>query len=468
MKRLDAFAREFLLVPQGSGSLTPFRLRPWQKTIVNQLIPARGLRPRQGVITLPRGNGKSGLSAVLACYFLFGDGVEGAEVCCVANDERQARIIFNRVRRMVELNPRLADQVQVFQDRIYLPHTDSALFPLPAEESALQGFSPTFAVVDELAFGKEEIWSAMTLASGKRDHSLVLGISTPGTDRDSILWRLVDYGRNHPEDKSFSLTEIAAPLDAGIHDEAAWKQANPALGDFLSIDALRLDARTTREDNFKRFRMGLWVSGASAWLPAQDWAACADPDRVVNHREPVVLGFDGSISDDSTALTGCTIAKAGEKPHVFVIHIWGKDEPGWQVDRDEVDATVHEAFKRYNVTEAVCDPYGWRSDIQRWSKKYGSTRVLEFPSYIYSRMGPFTDSLATAVKQQQMTHDGNEVLAQHVANARAKQTSAGDVIVKDRKHSPRKIDSAVTSIMSFGRANWHSENPARKRRLMSV
>lgn len=466
--RVAAFAEHYLVIPQGKGAKRPFRLRDWQLELVESLVPTNGDRPRQGVITLPRGNGKSALASVLATYFLFADDTESAEVLCVATTEVQARIVFNRVRRMIELSTELSARVQVFADRMYLPQTDSTIAPLPAMEAALQGYSPTFAVVDELSFVPEEVWQSMTLASGKREHSLVLGISTPGDNRESVLWNLVDYGRNNPKSKSFYLKEFASPLDADISDESAWQIANPALGDFLSLDALRLDASTAREDAFRRFRMGQWTSGASAWLSAEQWASCADPGHSVDSRQPVVLAFDGSISDDCTALTGCTVPVAGELPHLFTVQIWVKDAPGWTVDRDEVDATLADSFDRYNVVELVADPYGWRDPLQRWAKRYGNTRVIEFPSYVVSRMAPFTDSLATAIRQREVTHDGNPVMALHVANARAKTTSAGDVIVKDRKMSPRKIDSAVTSVMAFGRANWHSANPRKTRRLMAM
>jgi phage terminase large subunit-like protein len=66
VERVSAFAEQFLVVPQGKGARGPFVLREWQKEIVAGLLPAEGLRPRQGVLTLPRGNGKSGLGAVLA------------------------------------------------------------------------------------------------------------------------------------------------------------------------------------------------------------------------------------------------------------------------------------------------------------------------------------------------------------------------------------------------------------------
>src|SRR5699024_9686968 len=202
-RRIDAFAREYLRVPKGVGAGDPFRLRPFQRQIVKKMFPPTGSRPRQGVVSMPRGNGKSGLAAVLAIYGLMADEVEGAQVLIVASDERQARIVFNAARRMISLDERLADRVQVFSDRLYVPATDSFMMPMPAEPSALQGWDPTLVVVDELHVVTEPVWDAMALAAGKRPESLTLAISTPADRLDSVMWRLVEYGRGNPDDKSF-------------------------------------------------------------------------------------------------------------------------------------------------------------------------------------------------------------------------------------------------------------------------
>ncbi len=86
---------------------------------------------------MPGGNGKSGLAAFLATWGLF-DAPRERQVLTVASDERQARHVWNAARRIVELNPELAERVQTFQDRLYLPHSDSVLAPLPAEGAASQ------------------------------------------------------------------------------------------------------------------------------------------------------------------------------------------------------------------------------------------------------------------------------------------------------------------------------------------
>lgn len=463
-RRVDAFAREFLRVPKGKGAKEPFRLRPWQRRIVAELYPARGARPRQGVVSLPRGNGKTALAAVLAAYGLFADRAEGAVVGCIASDERQARLVFGAVRRMVELDDRLAEQVQVYADRIYLPATDSVLLPLPAEPAALQGWDFTLAVVDELHVVTREVWDAVALAAGKRDRSLTLAISTPAAEVDSVMWDLVCYGRDHPEDRAFRLVEYACPAGCDLHDEDAWKVGNPALGDFLSIDAMRALVATTREGAFRRYRLGQWAAAADGWLPWGMWAERADPTRVVADSERVIFGFDGSASGDSTALVGATVDGS---PHVFVAGCW--ENPGdlrWRVPRSEVDAAVSAVMERFDVVELACDPWGWRSEIEAWAQRWPG-RVVEQPTNVLARMAPATDRLYQLVATGTLSHDGDSRLAAHVGHCIARSTPLGDVVVKDRKSSPRKIDAAVAAILAVDRAAYHAGRSRPKGRVMS-
>jgi phage terminase large subunit-like protein len=75
--------------------------------------------------------------------------------------------------------PRLAEQTQIFTSRLYVPHTDSTLAVLPAEPGALQGWNPSLAIVDELHVVTRQVWDAVSLAAGKRDHSLTLASPHP-------------------------------------------------------------------------------------------------------------------------------------------------------------------------------------------------------------------------------------------------------------------------------------------------
>lgn len=469
-RRVDAFAREFVKVPKGTGAGDPFRLRPWQRDVVKRLYPPTGKRPRQGLLSLPRGNGKSGLAAVLALYGLLADGVEGAQVAVVASDERQARIVFNAARRMVELDPRLREQVQVFTDRIYVPRTDSMLMPLPAEPAALQGWDPSLVIVDELHVVTEPVWDAMALAAGKRLESLTLAISTPADRLDSIMWRLVEYGRQNPADRSFVLVEYAAPDGCELDDRAAWKQANPALGDFLHEDAVEATLKTTREAAFRRYRLGQWTGTADSWLGWGMWDACRSPDRELPEDGAVIcLAFDGSASGDSTALVGCTVPEdPDELPHVFVVGMWTApdDDPRWRVPRQEVGSMIDAAVDRWTVRELAADPWGWRTELEEWSKRHGGI-VVEWNTAHAGRMAPATDRAYAGISEGRLTHDGNPELAAHLNNAVAKRSPMGDLITKDKRGSTRKIDGAVAAIVAHDRASWHKANPPKRRRSVS-
>ncbi len=78
-------------------------------------------------------------------------------------------------------------------------------------------------------------------------------------------------------------------------------------------------------------------------------------------------------------------------------------------------------------------------------------------------MAPATDRAYAAVVDRALTHDGSTVLAAHVAHAVARPSPQGDLIYKDKRGSPRKIDAAVAAILAVDRAAWHTKQTTRKR-----
>lgn len=460
--RIVWFAETYLKVPKGVGAKSPFRLRDWQVDIVKQMFPTaeEATRPRQGLISLPRGNGKTGLAAVLAVYSLFADEVEGAQVLIVASDERQAGHVLRAAMRMIEESPELAERTHFYADRIHCPLTDSEMRALPADEGALQGWDPTLMIIDELHVVTQKVWDAVTSAIGKREESLTLAISTPADNTDSVMWKLVEWGREGVDPSEFVYVEYSAPEGCDLKDEDAWHTANPALGDFLAIDALRTQTRTLPEAAFRRYRLGQWVGSTNTWLPFGFFKTLARP-HLLGKREKVVLAFDGSSSGDSTVLIGCTVAK----PHyLFVVGMWENptpNKPGWRVPREQVDEAVKAAFARYNVVEMACDPWGWQTEIQSWAKRHGAKRVLEFNTAHAARMAPATDAMYEMMMEAQVEHDGDARMVAHFDHAVAKTTHLGDLIAKDRKNSARKIDSAVAGTMAVNRAAFHANRPAR-------
>lgn len=455
-ERRIRFVETYLRVPKGAGALEPFVLRPWQREICDGAFAA-GIRT--ALVSLPRANGKTALAAALAVAELF-VGPPSAEVLVVASDQRQANIALRMAKRMIELSPELAERAQIYADRIAVPENDATMIALPADPGALHGWDPSLLVVDELHVVSEAVWEAVTSMSGKRPESLTLAISTPSTSPDCIMWSLVEHGRAGT-DPAFFLREFAAPDGCATDDEDAWAAANPALGDFLSADGLAAARRTLREPVFRQLRLGQWVTGSDAWLPWGAWDALAAPDVDVERGSRVVLAFDGSASGDSTALVGCTVS---EQPHVFVVGLWeNPGDPRWRVPRSDVDRAVDVAFDRFDVVELAADPWGWRSEIEAWEQRHGEKRVLQWNTAAAARMAPATDRFYAAVTEQTMTHDANPDLAAHIAHCVAKRTPMGDLVSKDKRNSPRKIDAAVAAIIAFDRASFHTNRPTKRR-----
>jgi len=327
---------------------------------------------------------------------------------------------------------------------------------LPATADKLLGLDVSLGICDEISDVSSETFEALDLALGKRPGAKLVAVSSPGGDREGPLWKLVDYGRRHPESKSLWLREWAAPDGCKLDDERAWRAANPAIeAGFLDPEALRANLVTSREDSFRTYRLGQWVGSASSWLRWDQWEPLAC-NRVLQPNERLVCGFDGSASGDSTALVACTL---DDDPYVAALACW--ENPGdvrWRVPRAEVLATIAEVLGRYDVVEFAADPWGWRSELETPADQY-PRKVVQLPTNVVGRMGPATDRAYSLIAEGRLSHDGNADLARHVRNTVAKRTAAGDVPVKASKNSLKKIDLAVAMILAVERASWHRSRP---------
>ncbi|SER12262.1 Phage terminase-like protein, large subunit, contains N-terminal HTH domain [Microlunatus flavus] len=461
---MEAFLGEFLLIPKGTNARQPFRLEPFQRTILRGLFPARGVRPWQALTAISRGNGKSSLAAAVALYCLLGDEVEAAQVLCVASDLRQAMIVFGGAARMVATSPELAARCKVYSDRITVPITGSEMFPLPANEGALQGFDPSFAVVDELAYVPPEVWESVTGATGKREQSLVWAISTPPLNDTSVMHRLVTQAKTDPR-PDFAYAEWTSDPTHDVTCECCWRSANPALGRFLKIDGLRSVQRTMRESSFRRLRLGQFVATAEdQWLSPESWAACAH-GRDIEPGSPVVLAFDGSRNGDATVLVAVSVEQV---PHVAPVAVWSSDgkPEGWQVPMEEVEQTILDTCRRFKVTEVCADPYLWWGSLQRLARQ--GVPVAEFPQSA-QRMTPATSGTFQAVVNGALTHDGNTMLTEHVMNARCIEDHRGTRLAKPgpSHHDARRIDLAVSMVMGWARATHYASQPVKRARAVS-
>jgi phage terminase large subunit-like protein len=441
------FATDHIRVPRGYGVRKPLRLRPWQRSLIAATWDQRP-QPRLAGWMLPRGQGKTSLTAVLALYELLA-GADGAQVVVVATDERQAGLTFRIAVRMVELNPELEARVQLYHDHMTVPARGSSFHVLPAVPKRLEGLDYTLALVDEAGRVDQEVYEVISLATGKQKASVVLAIGTPGPELEqTVLGRLRTYALDHPTDPLVVWREHSA---AGFEDHPVdcrhcWEVANPALDDFLARDGLQACLPPKmREASFRRARLcQLTDQLEEAWLPPSAWAACADVDHLVADGAEVVLAFDGSFNGDTTVLV---VASVDQRPHVDLVELW--EAAGNQVPIVDVEAAIRAACRRWRVLEIAADPFRWARSLQLLEGE--GLPVMEYPQSP-GRMTPATARFYEAVVNQQLTHSGDSRLARHVGNAILREDARGARLAKERKDSPRRIDAAVAAVMAHDRA----------------
>lgn len=458
-ERFEAFAKKFLKVPKGTGVKGPLTLRDWQRDIAADILDSGA---RTVGLMLPRGQGKTTLLAAIGLYVLYTGG-EAAHVVIFAVDERQAGLAFGAARRMVELNDDLGARVQIYKDRLYLPGTDSSMQVMPASAAAAEGLDYVLAIVDEAGVVSRDLYEVVQLAQGKREKSVLVAIGTPGPNlEDQVLLSLRDYAHDHPEDTSQRWREFSA---AGFEDhppdcEHCWELANPALDDFLHRDAIKaLLPPKTREATFRRARLcQLATDTEGGFLPPGVWAGL-DTGEKIPKRSKVVIALDGSFSDDSTALVLATVSP---EPHFDVLRVWQKPqgEDGWRVPVLEVEDTIRQACRDFDVTEIVADPFRFARTLQVLESE--KLPIVEFP-WSPSRVTAATGDFYSACIAGKVSHSGAHVLAAHIGAAVLREDARGVRIDKrSRSRSARKIDCAAAALMAHSRAVWRARRPSRR------
>ncbi|MFF5261355.1 terminase [Actinomadura viridis] len=237
--------------------------------------------------------------------------------------------------------------------------------------------------------------------------------------------------------------------------QPGWSPLDRIVADIWDLGT---DPQTARADFLNQI-----THASDAWLSQPEWASCASPGETVADGERITLGFDGSRHrnrgvTDATALIGCRVSDG----FVFEIAVWeqpdglaGKD---WWVPVMEVNAAVRKAFSRYKVVGFYADPAAdWRSFVAEWEYAYGRRlRVRASQQHPIEWWMNRTQLVVRALEQfhaavvnGELTHDGSYALTRHVLNARRRVSRSGLQIAKEHPDSRRKIDAAVAATLAW-------------------
>ena len=472
----------------GPSAGQPFRLRPWQEhKIVRPLFridPATGRRQhRTCLLMMPRKNGKTELAAALALDGLLFDGEMGGQVYSAAADRDQASLCFNVAAQMIRNDPELLAACEIIESQKRIVHRKSGSFyrAISAEAYSKHGFNASRVIYDELhAAPSRELWDVLASSTGARAQPLLIAISTAGHDRHSILWELYTYAKKvqaSPElDPSFLAVLYEAPIEADWTDERVWRRANPALGDFRSLEELRVAAARAREipaqeNAFRRLYLNQWTEQEQRWIGLPAWDACGatiDPASLAGRR--CYIGLDLSTTTDLTAAVAVFPDDDGVGfavlPHFFCpadriqartardrvpYDEWARRglltaTPGPTVDYDRVRAHLLDWQAAYQVRMVAYDP---------WNATDLTKRLEELDGFVCVKMrqGKATLSapskaLEQAILSRTLRHDGHPILRWNVANAAVDIDAAGNIQPSKAKSTDR-IDGVYALVMAL-------------------
>jgi phage terminase large subunit-like protein len=493
-ERVIAFVQSLTLTA-GVHAGKKFRLREWQKSDIRSIYRERRGRRivRTALSTMARKNGKTQLVAALALCHLAGPEAEArGEVYSAASDRNQAARIFRELEAFILADADLSARcnVQRFAKKIEVLDGDGAgsiYEALSSDARKAHSLSPSFLACDELAqWPQRELYDNLVTGTGARAEPLVIVISTQSSDPHHVMSELVDYGQKVIDgvldDPTFAAFIYTTPDDADIWDEENWYAANPALGDFRSLDEMRQFAERAKhvpnlESVFRNLYLNQAVDADVRFLAAADWDACGgvvEPETL--RGRPCWGGLDLSSTTDLTALVlyfpddggavipffwvpGDRLAERETRDGV-PYRTWREAglieaPPGRAIDKLSIARRLAQIAAAYDVQGIAYDR--WRiEDLQKCLADEGIELPLVGWGQGFKDMGPAVDAVETATLDRKLRHGGHPVLAWNVSNAVVQLDPAGArKIAKDR--SVERVDGLVALAMAIG---LHARQPA--------
>ncbi|UVK59022.1 terminase large subunit [Microbacterium phage Cen1621] len=510
----------YLLQPDGDHAGEPFELTPEQVNFLLWFyaIDNRGrFLYRRGVLRRSKGWGKSPFLGGIALAELggpvrfshFDDEVLGGAVgmrhpmpwvVIAGVSETQTENTMAAIRAMAE-GAELADLLgldtnSIGKTRIILPN-GGKIVPVTANAATQEGARPSFAIMDETHHWTDSNGGAKLARVIRRNLAKVnaRGIETtnahaPGgesvAERSYLAYLAIKEGRAlNPDETGILYDSREAPGDVDLANPDEVREAlRLAYGDATWVDLDRILAEVydpdTPPEEARRFYLNQIVAAADSWVAPTDWHKNRDDaieplklgTRARNRStgDAVALGFDGSLTDDSTALVAVRIDDGAP----FLLAIWEKPEgpagAGWAVPKADVRDAVDWAFEHLDVVAFFSDVAYWETDIDAWRDEYAERLLVKATTRHaigWDMRGHQMDTTrATEALHRALTdgevpwraHEllagesaglqGHEILTRHVLNGRRRINRWGVSFGKETRESPKKVDALAALMLA--------------------
>lgn len=416
-------------------------------------------------------------------------GVEGktmamAWIQVVATSEQQTKNTMRMVRAFAAKGSPLARRYGLTVGKTFLDSVSGDQLEQKASSSrSLEGGETSFTVCDELEHwvpsnGGPELMNTIEQNAAKTGartlHTCNAWVPGESSAAEATFedWVAQEEGRTRNRKKILYDARIAPPNAALVDDPPEHMVPLQQALEFVYEGCPWVDLEATKaliwsprytESRSIRFFLNRPNAADNAWVPLEEWTLLRDPNRVVRKRdgdepgEEIVMFFDGSRSNDHTALVGCCMSDG----HIFKIGHWAPDKASGLVNVPKVDAAVRKAFEDYQVVAFWADVREWESFTRTtWPEDLGDGLILpavrgqgmsasliawDMRSHAYQ----FAEAAETAydeIQKQAFTHDGSADMGEHVSNCRVNEFKGRFSVKKESPKSPKKIDLAVCMI----------------------
>lgn len=460
---------------------------------------------RNGLLRRLKGWGKDPLAGAMALAELcgpvrfshWGDNGEPVGKRCPAAWIQIAAVSQDQTRNTFSLFPvlcsdELKDEFKIEFNKtiIYAKTIGGVIEAATSNPLTLEGKRPTFVVMNEIQWWIEtnsghEMEEVIAGNVDKSAYGVCRSLAicnghVPG--QDSVAERYYDAYQDILAGKSidtgFLYDAIEAPADTPLgeipppnEDPEGFEKGIAKLregleiarGDAVWLDmdviiASMLDKRRPVTESRRKF-LNQINAHEDSWVSPQEWdkLELSDPVFALKKDDRISLGFDGSKSNDWTALVACRISDG----MLFLIQAWNpENHPNGEVPREDVDAVVRSMFDRYDVVAFRADVKEFEAYVDQWGRDFKKRiqvnaspgNPVAFDMRGQTKKFAFDcERFLDAVLEREVFHDGNKTLRQHVLNARRHPTIYDAVSIrKASKDSSKKIDAGVCAVLAFG------------------
>jgi phage terminase large subunit-like protein len=476
--RMIAFMERYLHVPEGTGVGQPLRLDPFQKSFIFDVYD-NPFVTTAAYLSLARKNGKTALIAAILLGHLAGpEAIENTQIVSGAMSRDQAAVVFELARKMVNFSTELRARVRIFPSgkRLLGLSKNVEYRALAAEGKTAHGLSPVLAVLDEV--GQIEaptsaFVEAIVTAQGAHANPLLIVISTQAAEDGAMFSLWLDSQAQDPDPKVISHV-YSAPDDCALDDEDAWRQANPALGTFRSIDDMRNLCRRAmkmpaNEPSFRNLNLNQRAEAGAPFVARSVWEANGAPPNALD-KQKVWGGLDLSSVADLTALV--LVSDEGDVWPTFWLpgegidqkstadsvpyNVWAKQGfleliPGKAIEYRYVAGHLREIFDRFNIQSLAFDRALF-AHLRPWLMQVGFTepeldKFVQFGQGTLS-MTPALRELEAMLLTTKLKHGKHPVLNMCAANAKVQGNSTARKF--EKKIARKRIDGMVALAMAVG------------------